>query len=102
MPRAYTDASSLERQLESLREQNTRLARTIAELRNQDAHKTQFLANISHDLPTPPTPVATHAEMLRDRNLGTAAEKEADRDAGINTGRRKLRRVDDETLPCQR
>ena len=102
MPRAYMDASSLERQLESLREQNTRLARTIAELRNQDALKTQFLANISHDLRTPLTAVVTHAEMLRDGILGPLGEKQAESVAGIITGSRKLLEMVDEILTYAR
>jgi len=102
MPRAYTDASSLERQLGSLREQNTRLARTIAELRNQDALKTQFLANISHDLRTPLTAVVTHAEMLRDGILGALGEKQAESVAGIITGSRKLLEMVDEILTYAR
>ena len=102
MARAYTDGSSLERRLESLREQNTRLARTIAELRNQDALKTQFLANISHDLRTPLTAVVTHAEMLRDGILGPLGEKQAESVAGIITGSRKLLDMVDEILTYAR
>src|SRR5260221_5993329 len=41
-------------------------ARRIAELEARDSLKTQFLANISHDLRTPLTAVITHAEILRD------------------------------------
>ncbi len=66
MPRTLTDEMSLEQRMGALQEQNLQLARTIAELRNQDALKTQFLSNISHDLRTPLTAIITHAEILRD------------------------------------
>src|SRR5574337_236141 len=90
MTRAYPDATDVEARLESLREQNMLLARVISELRNQDALKTQFLANISHDLRTPLTAIITHAEILRDGILGPLTTRQSDGVAGIIGGGRQL------------
>jgi two-component system, NarL family, sensor histidine kinase BarA len=62
----------------------------IAELRARDALKTQFLANISHDLRTPLTAVVTHAEILRDGILGDLSPKQMDSVRGIISGGRQL------------
>src|SRR5438105_965645 len=62
----------------------------IAELRARDALKTQFLANISHDLRTPLTAVITHAEILRDGILGDLAPRQLDSVRGIINGGRQL------------
>src|SRR5690349_4653111 len=62
----------------------------IAELRARDALKTQFLANISHDLRTPLTAVITHAEILRDGILGDLTEKQRDSVTSIISGGRQL------------
>lgn len=62
----------------------------IAELRARDALKTQFLANISHDLRTPLTAVITHAEILRDGILGDLSPQQLDSIRGIITGGRQL------------
>jgi signal transduction histidine kinase len=62
----------------------------IAELRARDALKTQFLANISHDLRTPLTAVITHAEILRDGILGDLTPRQLDSIRGIITGGRQL------------
>jgi two-component system sensor histidine kinase BarA len=76
-------ASALEAQLkEALVE--------IAELRARDALKTQFLANISHDLRTPLTAVITHAEILRDGILGDLTPRQMDSVRGIISGGRQL------------
>jgi signal transduction histidine kinase len=64
--------------------------RLIEELRAQDALKTQFLANISHDLRTPLTAVITHAEILRDGILGPLSERQLDSVTGIINGGRQL------------
>src|SRR5688500_19845495 len=58
----------------------------IADLRSRDALKTQFLANISHDLRTPLTAVITHAEILRDGMLGSLNERQLESIRGIIAG----------------
>ncbi|MDB4889359.1 MAG: ATP-binding region ATPase domain protein [Gemmatimonadetes bacterium] len=62
----------------------------IAELEAQDTLKTQFLANISHDLRTPLTAVITHAEILRDGILGPLSERQIESIGGIINGGRQL------------
>src|SRR3954470_15654364 len=62
----------------------------IAELESRDALKTQFLANISHDLRTPLTAVITHAEILRDGILGPLTDRQLDSIGGIINGGRQL------------
>ena len=62
----------------------------IAELEARDSLKTQFLANISHDLRTPLTAVITHAEILRDGILGTLTDRQLESIGGIINGGRQL------------
>src|ERR1700753_4004930 len=62
----------------------------IAELGARDGLKTQFLANISHDLRTPLTAVITHAEILRDGILGELTPRQLDSVRGIISGGRQL------------
>ena len=62
----------------------------IAELEARDSLKTQFLANISHDLRTPLTAVITHAEILRDGILGSLSERQLESISGIINGGRQL------------
>jgi two-component system, NarL family, sensor histidine kinase BarA len=62
----------------------------IAELEARDTLKTQFLANISHDLRTPLTAVITHAEILRDGILGPLSERQIESIGGIINGGRQL------------
>jgi signal transduction histidine kinase len=87
---------SVEEQLAHLEEQNLQLSRQVAELRNEDAMKTQFLANISHDLRTPLTAIITHAEILRDGILGELNPRQRESVVGmINGGRQLLEMVSD-------
>src|SRR5438105_11678929 len=65
-------------------------ARTIAELEGRDALKTQFLANVSHDLRTPLTAVITHAEILRDGILGDLTPRQMESVRGVISGGRQL------------
>src|SRR5918912_3662551 len=90
MTRVYSDNLSAEQRLSALQEQNLELSRVIAELRNQDALKTQFLANISHDLRTPLTAIITHAEVLRDGILGPLNERQQDSVSGVISAGRQL------------
>ncbi|MDB4886296.1 MAG: ATP-binding region ATPase domain protein [Gemmatimonadetes bacterium] len=62
----------------------------IAEQEARDGLKTQFLANISHDLRTPLTAVITHAEILRDGILGPLTPRQLESIAGIINGGRQL------------
>jgi signal transduction histidine kinase len=62
----------------------------IADMRARDSLKTQFLANISHDLRTPLTAVITHAEILRDGMLGPLNERQLESIRGIIAGGRQL------------
>ncbi len=82
-----SEAPSLAAQLQHARER-------IAELEASDSHKTQILANISHDLRTPLTAVITHAEILRDGILGPLSPRQLESIGGIiNGGHQLLKQV---------
>jgi signal transduction histidine kinase len=84
------DTRSIEERLAYVEEQHLQLTREIAELRNVDAMKTQFLANISHDLRTPLTAIITHAEILRDGILGDLNPRQRESVVGMISGGRQL------------
>ena len=76
--------------------------RVISELQARDALKTQFLANISHDLRTPLTAIITNAEIMRDGILGELSSRHQDSVGSIIAGGRQLLHMVDEILAYAR
>ena len=92
----------LESRLALLEAQTAEAARLIAELQARDRLKTQFLANISHDLRTPLTAIITHAEILRDGILGELSERQRTSILGIIKGGHQLLQMVGEILTYAR
>lgn len=101
-PLAAHPAGSPEARVAALEEQLQHALREIAELRARDALKTQFLANISHDLRTPLTAIITHGEILRDGILGELTPRQLQSVSGIIGGGRKLLEMVGEILTYAR
>jgi signal transduction histidine kinase len=98
-----TDLSpSSETRLHALESQHREAARLVAELQARDSLKTQFLANISHDLRTPLTAMVTHAEILRDGILGDLTDRQTDSINSIINGGRQLLNMVGEILTYAR
>ncbi len=76
--------------LYALEDQQREANRLISELQARDALKTQFLANISHDLRTPLTAMITHAEILRDGILGDLSSRQLESINSVISGGRQL------------
>lgn len=93
---------SVEARLAALEAAHQQALREVAELKARDALKTQFLANISHDLRTPLTAIITHAEILRDGILGPLSTRQHDSIGGIIGGGRRLLEMVSEILTYAR
>jgi two-component system sensor histidine kinase BarA len=90
LPPPLTQSGSPEARIAVLDAQLKAAHEHIAELEARDSLKTQFLANISHDLRTPLTAVITHAEILRDGILGSLTARQLESISGIISGGRQL------------
>jgi signal transduction histidine kinase len=89
--RPPTDADHLVARIEDLE-------RTVLELRNVDAARSQFLTNVSHELRTPLTAVVTYGEVLRDGLLGDLGPRQLDAVKSIIGSARQLLSMIEEIL----
>ncbi|GAC1650767.1 MAG: hypothetical protein NVS4B3_10090 [Gemmatimonadaceae bacterium] len=90
------------KRLPALEQQLASAGETIAELTARDKLKTQFLANISHDLRTPLSAMITHAEILRDGILGDLNERQMESTQAVINGGRQLLEMIGEILTYAR
>ena len=95
-------AASVESRLAAIENAYQSALREIAELNARDSLKTQFLANISHDLRTPLTAIITHAEILRDGILGDLSPRQKESVQSIIGGGRQLLEMVGEILTYAR
>ena len=95
-------APTLEERFAALDAQYRQTLELLAEMQARDGLKTQFLANISHDLRTPLTAIITHAEILRDGILGPLSERQCESIGGIINGGRQLLEMVGEILTYAR
>jgi signal transduction histidine kinase len=89
-PNSLVQPSSHDERISALESQLKQAHEHVAVLEARDSLKTQFLANISHDLRTPLTAVITHAEILRDGILGPLTPRQLESIGGIINGGRQL------------
>ncbi|HEX2722200.1 MAG TPA: HAMP domain-containing sensor histidine kinase [Gemmatimonadaceae bacterium] len=89
-PKNGAEIESAKDRLARLEAELIEAQRVIADLRDRDVLKTQFLSNISHDLRTPLTAIITHAEILREGILGEVSPKQRESISVIITGGRQL------------
>jgi signal transduction histidine kinase len=89
-PSGGGDALTPSERARALETQLKQAIEELAALRASELNKTQFLANLSHDLRTPLTAVITHAEILRDGLLGPLTERQLESVSGIIIGGRRL------------
>ena len=95
-------APTLEERFAALDAQHRQTLELLAEMQARDGLKTQFLANISHDLRTPLTAIITHAEILRDGILGPLTDRQCESIGGIINGGRQLLEMVGEILTYAR
>jgi signal transduction histidine kinase len=95
-------STTAEHRVVQLEEALNEAAQVNAELQSRDALKTQFLANISHDLRTPLTAIITHAEILRDGILGPLSDRQRESITSIIGGGRQLLQAVGEILTYAR
>ena len=74
----------------------------LRELRNSDVAKSQFLANVSHDLRTPLTAIVTYGEVLRDGLLGEVNSRQREAIESMIASSRQLLSMIEEILTYAR
>lgn len=83
-------AKQLKQNLEALSESYDRLSQANAELMELDRMKSNFIANVSHELKTPLTTISGYADYLAMEKLGPLTETQR---KGIDVMRRNIKRL---------
>jgi two-component system sensor histidine kinase ChiS len=83
-------AKQLKQNLEALAESYDRLSQANAELMELDRLKSNFIANVSHELKTPLTTISGYADYLAMEKLGPLTESQR---KGIEVMRRNIKRL---------